>query len=96
MEGEKLLHRGVQHEAHILSQVGHQLGGQGLAALRRDLRAVQEHPAAGNRVPAGQLLHIFDEPGLPGAGIAHDGTQLAPFQGDALEGFRIPGLVPAG
>ena len=49
MEGEKLLHRGVQHEAHILPQVGHQLGGQGLAALRRDLRTVQEHPAAGDR-----------------------------------------------
>ena len=96
MEGQELFHRGVQHEAHILPQVGHQLGRQGLAAFRRDLHAVQEHPAAGDRVPMGQLLYILDEPGLPGAGVAHDGTQFAPLQGDALEGFRLPGLVPAG
>ena len=72
VELKKLLHTGIQYKAHILTQMGHQMGGCALPLCQWDRRSVQQDPAACDGVSAGQLLNVLDEPGLPGAGVAHD------------------------
>ncbi len=74
VELKKLLHTDIQHKAHILAQMGHQMGGCALPLCQWDRHSVQQDPAACDGVSAGQLLDVLDEPGLSGAGVANNGV----------------------
>ena len=96
MEGEKLLHRGVQHEAHILAEVRDQRGRNRLPPLKRNKTVVEQHAAAGHARAVGQLLDIFNEAALAAARVADDGAELTAPQGNLVKRFGVSGLIAAG
>ena len=92
MHGEKVAHRKVHDEIHVLGELGHQLLLAGEAGGGVGRRAVDEDAAAGGGIPLGQAFDVAEQPALAAAGGPDDAHHL-PRHEHQLALFGRTGLV---